>query len=82
MLVVFCDGVTEALNADGVEFGEERLLAFVSANNRLTPTTLLERLLEHVRGFSAGSTQSDDLTALVLQYIGPFAAQPAFAVGG
>src|SRR5262245_59536985 len=53
------------LNLDGVEFGEERRLSFISANSGLTPTTLLERLLEHIRGFSAGTTQPDDLTALV-----------------
>jgi sigma-B regulation protein RsbU (phosphoserine phosphatase) len=69
-LVVFSDGVTEALNAEGVEFGEERLQSCVTINRELGPQDLLNRILNTVREFSANTTQSDDLTVLVLRHSG------------
>jgi predicted ester cyclase len=71
VLVVFSDGVTEALNARDEEFGDERLLACVRANRGLTPSALLERLLEVLRDFTQGAAQNDDRTLLVMQYVGP-----------
>ena len=65
---VYSDGVTEALNAEGQEFGDERLLACVEANRGRTPTELLEELLMEVRQFARGTAQHDDVTALVLRY--------------
>ena len=70
VLVVFSDGITEALNTNGEEFGEERLLSCVKANPELTPTALLERLLDGVQQFTTGAVQNDDLTLLVLGYVG------------
>jgi sigma-B regulation protein RsbU (phosphoserine phosphatase) len=68
MLVVFSDGVTEALDAAGEEFGEERLLACLEANRQKRPPEVLDRLLSTVREFTAGAAQHDDVTALVLRY--------------
>ena len=68
MLVVYSDGVTEALNAGGEEFGDERLLACIEANGRRPPPELLDELLSSVRRFSEGAAQHDDVTALVLRY--------------
>jgi sigma-B regulation protein RsbU (phosphoserine phosphatase) len=65
---MFSDGVTEALDAAGEEFGEERLLACLNANRQCRPPELLERLLASVRAFTAGTAQHDDVTALVLRY--------------
>ena len=70
VLVVFSDGITEALNTDGEEFGEERLLSCVKANLELAPTALLERLLDTLHQFTSGAVQNDDVTLLVLRYIG------------
>jgi sigma-B regulation protein RsbU (phosphoserine phosphatase) len=68
LLVMFSDGVTEALDAAGEEFGEERMLACLDVNRQSRPPELLERLLSSVRGFTAGAAQHDDVTALVLRY--------------
>jgi predicted ester cyclase len=70
VLVVFSDGVTEALNTDGAEFGEERLLLSIAANREATPTDVLRHVLAAVQEFSFGAEQSDDLTVLVLRYTG------------
>jgi sigma-B regulation protein RsbU (phosphoserine phosphatase) len=68
LLVLFSDGVTEALDAAGEEFGEERLLACLEANRHCGPQEMLERVLAAVRAFTAGAPQHDDVTALVLRY--------------
>src|SRR5262245_43516255 len=70
VLVVFSDGITEALGPDGCEFGEERLIAAIRAGRDLPPTILLQDVLAAVREFIGGAEQSDDLTALVLRYTG------------
>jgi sigma-B regulation protein RsbU (phosphoserine phosphatase) len=70
MLVVFSDGVTEAVSADGADFGDERLLTYVKAGRDLSAAALLEQLFHAVREFSAGAEPSDDRTALVLRYTG------------
>jgi serine phosphatase RsbU (regulator of sigma subunit)/pSer/pThr/pTyr-binding forkhead associated (FHA) protein len=67
-LVIFSDGVTEALNGAGDEFGEERLLGCLEAYRSLSPEALLDRILTAVRTFAASAAQNDDVTALVLRY--------------
>ena len=70
VLVVFSDGITEALDPAGIEFGDERLLASVETNRALPPQSLLEHLLDDVRQFSANDMRYDDQTALILRYSG------------
>jgi sigma-B regulation protein RsbU (phosphoserine phosphatase) len=69
VLVVFSDGVTEALNAEGADFGEGRVLSAIQPD-RDSAQTILDDVLSAVRKFSAGAEQSDDVTALVLRYTG------------
>jgi phosphoserine phosphatase RsbU/P len=68
LLVVFSDGVTEAFNAAGEEFGEARLLACLETHRGRSPAELLRQILLSVREFAASAAQSDDVTALVLKY--------------
>jgi sigma-B regulation protein RsbU (phosphoserine phosphatase) len=67
-LVIFSDGVTEATNQAGEEFGEQRLLPCIEQNRDSTPEVLLDRILETVKTFAESAAQPDDLTALVLRY--------------
>jgi steroid delta-isomerase-like uncharacterized protein len=69
-LVAYSDGITEAVNGQGEEFGEQRLLSCVRSCKGLTPSDLLKRLFDEVHQFSEDTDQSDDLTALVLRYTG------------
>jgi sigma-B regulation protein RsbU (phosphoserine phosphatase) len=64
-LVLFTDGVTEAMSRQGEEFGEERLLALMAADPELGAAELQKRILEAVSGFSAGELQ-DDATLIVM----------------
>jgi sigma-B regulation protein RsbU (phosphoserine phosphatase) len=68
VLVIFSDGVTEAFNAAGEEFGEPRLLDCLQTNRDCEPAELLQKLLATVQQFTASAAQSDDVTALVLKY--------------
>ncbi|SRR6266851_1073730 len=71
-LIVFSDGVSEAMAANGDEYGEERILAVVEKQTDLSPADLLQAIFADVRAFTKGAPQSDDITALVLRY-GPSA---------
>ena len=70
ILVTFSDGVTEALSLLGEEYGEERLLECATQFRDKSVPELLEGILASVRQFTAGAVQSDDVTALVLRYVG------------
>jgi sigma-B regulation protein RsbU (phosphoserine phosphatase) len=71
-LIVFSDGVSEAMSASGDEYGEERILAVVDKQTSVAPSDMLQALFADVRMFTTGAPQSDDITALVLRY-GPSA---------
>jgi PAS domain S-box-containing protein len=64
-IVLFTDGVTEAENADGQEFGPERAVNVVRLHQRSSARELVERLAEAVRSFCGVERQRDDITAVV-----------------
>jgi sigma-B regulation protein RsbU (phosphoserine phosphatase) len=64
-VVLFTDGVTEACNAAGEEFGEPRLLGLLQEQRSLSADGLQARILSAVAEFSGGRWQ-DDATLLVL----------------
>src|SRR3954449_11177952 len=66
-LIIYSDGVSEALSADGEEYGEERILACVRRDLEMEPQALLESLFADVRDFTRGAAQGDDITAMVLR---------------
>jgi phosphoserine phosphatase RsbU/P len=68
VLVMFSDGVSEALNAADEEFGDARILECVQRNAGGDPTKVLDCLVHTVKAFAAGTVQSDDLTAVVVRY--------------
>jgi sigma-B regulation protein RsbU (phosphoserine phosphatase) len=63
-LVLYTDGVTEAENADGEEFGECRLIETVRAHDHLPAASLLRTIETAVQQFSRGE-QADDITVVV-----------------
>jgi sigma-B regulation protein RsbU (phosphoserine phosphatase) len=70
VVVVFSDGVSEALDADGAEFGDDRLEAVVAAAATEPSSALVERIVGGVREFTKGAPQSDDITVMVIRYLG------------
>lgn len=64
ILIMYSDGVTEAANAQGEEFGEHRLLEIASVHRHLSTPCLLERIIEAAKRFSHPE-QADDITLVV-----------------
>lgn len=64
VLVIYTDGVTEANDADGNEFGEERLQRVVRQSIAASPKELLAAIQQAVQKYSVGE-QFDDLTLVV-----------------
>jgi phosphoserine phosphatase RsbU/P len=79
-IVLFSDGVTEAFNAAGEDFGDERLLAGIDAHRGKPPQALLEALLGEVRAFCGDAPQSDDITMVVVRFDGESPVTPAAAI--
>ncbi len=67
-LAIFSDGVSEALNGSGEEYGEARIQAAVAPNWLEPSDAVLQALLESVHGFAQGAPQNDDVTALIVRY--------------
>ena len=63
-LLMFTDGVVEALDAAEQEFGEERLVTLLRQNSSVPSATVVERIAREVQGYS-GSALWDDLTLVV-----------------
>ena len=68
VLVLYTDGVIEAADAAGKEYGAERLERIIEANGHLAAARLCEAVLEDVRRFM--HVQHDDLTILVARQDG------------
>ena len=69
-IVMFSDGVSEALNANGEEFGDARLEEVVAAVKDSSSSDIVERIVASVRLFTKGAPQSDDITVMVIRYLG------------
>src|SRR4030095_6676434 len=65
VLVAYTDGISEAMNADDEEWGEDRLLADVRATRAEAARTLIDRLMVSADAFVAGAPQHDDMTLLI-----------------
>ena len=69
-LFLYTDGVPEATDADGVMYGNERMLAALNGNLNATPMQMLGNVRTSVDGFVKADEQFDDLTMLCLEYKG------------
>jgi CHASE2 domain-containing sensor protein len=69
-LVLVTDGVTEAQDAQGALFGSNRLLA-EKALKAGGASAICDAIQAEVRRFEDGAEATDDLTVLVVRYLGP-----------
>jgi serine phosphatase RsbU (regulator of sigma subunit) len=67
MLLVYSDGLTEAMNGEGKFFGEERFQKLLPELRALTTDAVGQRLLSEVQGFIGDEPPSDDLSLVVLK---------------
>jgi phosphoserine phosphatase RsbU/P len=69
--MLFCtDGLTDAFNCHGEQFGLERLHLLCSAERLASPTEILSTIFAAVENFSHGCEQHDDMAATLLHFSG------------
>jgi sigma-B regulation protein RsbU (phosphoserine phosphatase) len=67
VLIVFTDGVTEALNPGDEEFGEERLKDLLRLAVGLPVEEMSARIAEELKGWIQDAAQYDDLTFVLMK---------------
>ena len=66
-LVIFTDGIVEAVNAKDEEYGEPELIRLVDRESGSTPAELLRRMWAELDTFVGNTPQHDDITCLLLK---------------
>ncbi|MGH9745919.1 MAG: SpoIIE family protein phosphatase [Candidatus Acidiferrales bacterium] len=65
-LLLYTDGISEARNAKGAEYGVKRLSSVAGERHGWVPQELLAACLRDIDGYSSGTKQADDQTLMVL----------------
>lgn len=67
VLVLYTDGISEAMNLKGEEFSEERLEQIALSTSKLSSSEILNSIRNEVMEFTSGADQSDDLTMIIVK---------------
>ncbi len=67
LLLLFTDGVSEAMSAEGREYGEERLEGVLTTYRDRTAQEILDAVHRDILEFARGAAQSDDITMMTLK---------------
>jgi len=68
VLILYTDGLTEAMSIDGEEYGLDRLRDLVLDSRDLSARKIVNSLLDSITEHSEGTSQGDDQTLVVLKY--------------
>ena len=69
-LLLYTDGVTEAIDLSETLYSDQRLAQFLETNRGSAPRQIIGDLVSDVRHFAGAAPQSDDITVLALLYFG------------
>ncbi len=69
ILFLFTDGISEAMDKDYAEFGEDKIEEIISQSADLTPEEIKGKILNELARFTDGAIQSDDITMLVVKVL-------------
>jgi sigma-B regulation protein RsbU (phosphoserine phosphatase) len=69
LVVLYTDGVNEAMSKDGEFFGDERLIDAIKAGKGLNSGSVLKNIINQVQDFEKGIEQSDDITCGVIKVL-------------
>ncbi|MHB9098040.1 MAG: SpoIIE family protein phosphatase [Syntrophales bacterium] len=69
-LLLYTDGVTEAMNGEKLFYEERRLIRVTEEHGHEPPEGLVREILQSVRAFAGSEPQSDDITMLALSFRG------------
>ena len=76
-LVIYSDGIEEAANGAGEEFGETRVAELARAASSVSPAELCHRIISRVSAFTRAGRASDDRTLMVVKILPPATALTA-----
>lgn len=68
--LLYTDGITEARNSDGEEFGYERLVELAGSIHHLKASEIQDRILSEIRAYCGKAGFEDDLTLVVVKWLG------------
>lgn len=68
-MVIFTDGVIEAVNGRDEEYGEQRMLNVLQAGVGATPEELIRRMMSDLDAFVGATPQHDDVTCMLVKVI-------------
>ncbi len=69
MLVLYTDGIIEAKNEEGIEFGYERFAAVIEAYATESPKVIKTELMKKLSAFTGTQELDDDYTLLIIQFL-------------
>ena len=69
ILVVYSDGITEAMDSDEQEFGEERLIDLIKTNKKLSASDLIKLIIKTVNTHAGNAEQMDDMTLVIIKTV-------------
>ena len=69
ILVLYTDGLTEAMNPQEEEFGTERLTEVVYNNRHLPASAIIEAISQQLKSWSRGIPPFDDLTLVLIKVL-------------
>lgn len=66
-IIIYSDGITEAMDISSEEYGEENLLSIIKDSLSLDAEKIIENVFESVRSHVQDAPQSDDITIVVIK---------------
>jgi sigma-B regulation protein RsbU (phosphoserine phosphatase) len=66
-IIIYSDGIPDAMNEQNEYFGEDRLLAILTENIKSTAEMLIEKVFDAIKTFVKDAPQSDDITIVVIK---------------
>jgi sigma-B regulation protein RsbU (phosphoserine phosphatase) len=77
VIVLYTDGISEAMNANADLFGDSRLSRIVEEHGHLDSSELRERILREIEAFVGAADQHDDMTMILMKVEQPVPVQAA-----
>jgi hypothetical protein len=70
VFIFYTDGISEAMNKNGDEFGEDRLSQLANAHAHESAAMILDKITREVAHFAGDANQHDDFTMVVVKVVG------------
>jgi serine phosphatase RsbU (regulator of sigma subunit) len=76
VVILYTDGILEALNPDGEQYGYENLQNLLELTAELSSKSISDKLVTDLKAFGRGNNPDDDYTALIIKFKAPVVDSP------